>query len=116
MWCNIPPLLIKNFMKRSFSNFSRYIIPLPLLTPSLSRVTVLKLKDFNPENFDALKFFAHSYNILEIRIREDIVLTDTLIYDLEGIQFGHVTKLHLGAIRKAALVLEVVVFVLFNPV
>lgn len=116
MWCNIIPLLIKNFIKRSFSNFSRYIIPLPLLTPSLSRVTVLKLKDINPGNFDALKFFAHSYNILEIRIREDIVLTDTLIYDLEGIQFGHVTKLHLGAIRKAALVLEVVVFVLFNPV
>ncbi|XP_066153744.1 alpha-tocopherol transfer protein-like [Euwallacea fornicatus] len=83
-----------------------YIIPLPNLTPSLSRVTIIKLKDINPDNFDAFNFFAHSCNIVEIRIREDMALHDTLIYDLEGVQLGHIFKLRVGAIRKAAKVLE----------
>ncbi|XP_050302175.1 alpha-tocopherol transfer protein-like [Anthonomus grandis grandis] len=83
-----------------------YIIPLPKLTPSLSRVTIMKLKDLDPEKFVALNFFAHSYNIVEIRIREDVVLTDTIVYDMEGIQLSHLLKLRIGAIKKSTTVLE----------
>lgn len=67
----------------------------------------MKLKDVDPEKFNPINYFAHSYNVLEIRIREDMVLTDTLVYDMEGLQLGHIFKLRIGVLRKAATVLEV---------
>ncbi|CAH1132236.1 unnamed protein product [Ceutorhynchus assimilis] len=83
-----------------------YAIPLPKLTPTLSRITVMKFKDTNPEKYHPLNYFAHTYNILEIRVREDMMLTDTLVYDLEGLQFGHLFKLRIGILRKASAILE----------
>ncbi|KAL1502439.1 hypothetical protein ABEB36_007580 [Hypothenemus hampei] len=85
-----------------------YAIPLPKLTPSLSRVTVIKLKDIDPEKFNIENFIAHTYNVVEIRVREDMVLTDTVIYDMEGIQLGHLLKIRLAPMRKAVKVLEMV--------
>lgn len=83
-----------------------YCIPLPKLTPSLSRITVMKLKNQDPESFNALNYFAHTYNVLEIRIREDMILSDTIVYDMEGLKLGHLLKLGPGTIRKSATVLE----------
>lgn len=85
----------------------RYVIPLPKLTPSLSRVTLVKLKDFDPEKFKPVNLFAHTYNIVEIRIREDMQLTDSIIYDMEGCQVKHLMKMRLGMMRNSATVLEV---------
>uniref|UniRef100_A0AAR5Q9D2 CRAL-TRIO domain-containing protein n=2 Tax=Dendroctonus ponderosae TaxID=77166 RepID=A0AAR5Q9D2_DENPD len=83
-----------------------YVIPLPKLTPSLSRVTLIKLKDFDPVKFKPLNFFAHTYNIVEIRIREDVLLTDSIIYDMEGCQAKHLMKMRLGLLRNSATILE----------
>ncbi|XP_018561550.1 alpha-tocopherol transfer protein-like [Anoplophora glabripennis] len=83
-----------------------YVCPLPKTTEDGYRVTVIKFVDEDADNFDAYDFFAHTYNIAEIRVQEDIPLSDVIIYDFEFLTMGHILKLTPVVIKKASIVLE----------
>ncbi|XP_030759611.1 uncharacterized protein LOC115885009 [Sitophilus oryzae] len=83
-----------------------YCFPLPRLTENLNRIVFVKLKDLDPNKFDAYNFFAHAYNVVEIRIREDVATSDILLYDMEGLTMAHFLKLTPDALKKSGMVLE----------
>ncbi|XP_060533762.1 uncharacterized protein LOC132706435 [Cylas formicarius] len=83
-----------------------YCIPLPKLTPTLSRVIVFRLRELDSDKFHPYDFFAHTYNVAEIRLREDMVLTDTLFYDFEGMKLSHFLKLTPIHLKKSSTVFE----------
>lgn len=51
--------------------------------------------------------FAHSYNIAEIRINEDVTIADILIQDGSNMRMSHVVQMTPMNIKKALTVLEV---------
>ncbi|KAF5284662.1 hypothetical protein FQR65_LT13493 [Abscondita terminalis] len=83
-----------------------YIVPLPNLTPSLSRIVCCKLKDPNPEKFDAISCISYLLNIAEIRLREETSASDTYVCDLEGGTLTHVAKFTPMLLKKLNFLLE----------
>ncbi|KAJ8966984.1 hypothetical protein NQ314_003171 [Rhamnusium bicolor] len=83
-----------------------YVIPLPKITKEGYRVTILKPTDDNPDNFDPYDFFGHCYNIIEIRIQEDIPFGDVLVYDFQFFKKGHILKMTPISVKKSVIVLE----------
>ncbi|KAK4878154.1 hypothetical protein RN001_010660 [Aquatica leii] len=83
-----------------------YLILMPRLSPSLNRIICWKLKDTNPDNFDAVPFFSYLLNLVEIRVREDVSATDTYICDLEGFTFNHMIKFTPMVLKKLKFISE----------
>lgn len=84
-----------------------YCMPLPQLTDQLYRVTINKLHDHNPERFDPYLFFAQNLNVLEIRVHEDYMIGDIVVYDFKGVSLNHIAKITPSLARIMAMVAEV---------
>ncbi|XP_050501929.1 alpha-tocopherol transfer protein-like [Diabrotica virgifera virgifera] len=82
-----------------------YFIPLPKVTERGYRVVIIKCKE-SPENFHVCDFFAHTYNVSEIRLNEDVAVGDILVYDFENLKVGHFLKITPVIIKKSTIVLE----------
>ncbi|CAH1184816.1 unnamed protein product [Phyllotreta striolata] len=81
-------------------------IPLPKLTDEGYRVAIVKFVDDNPRNFRVYDFFAHTYNVTEIRLHEDVTAGDILVYDLGNLKVGHFFKLTPVVLKKTSVILE----------
>ncbi|KAF7273730.1 hypothetical protein GWI33_013576 [Rhynchophorus ferrugineus] len=81
-------------------------VPLPELTPQANRVIMMKFLNADPSIFNIWDFIAYSYNIAEVRLREDVATSDVFIYDFDGITFSHYMKISPDCLRKASIVLE----------
>ncbi|KAF5284661.1 hypothetical protein FQR65_LT13492 [Abscondita terminalis] len=85
-----------------------YFVPLPKLTKDFCRIVIVKAKDLNVENFDAVAFIAHTLNVAEFRLRQDFYHKEIQMYDLGGLKLGHLTKFTPSLIKKISFVVEVV--------
>ncbi|CAG9832600.1 unnamed protein product [Diabrotica balteata] len=75
--------------------------PLPQLTDDLCRISIVKL-DSNTSNFVASSYFANIMNIYELRIYEDLCLSEIIICDYSALSWGHVFKMDIFTVRKMA--------------
>ncbi|KAG5886253.1 hypothetical protein JTB14_020816 [Gonioctena quinquepunctata] len=69
-----------------------YFVPLPKATVDGYRVIVFRIPDGNTKTFNVYDFFAHTYNVTEVRLHEDYPLGDVLVYDFKNIKFGHLIQ------------------------
>ncbi|CAH1107955.1 unnamed protein product [Psylliodes chrysocephalus] len=83
-----------------------YFIPLPKVTKEGYRVSIVKFVDDNPKNFQVYDFYAHTYNVTEIRLHEDVTVGDILVYDFSGLKVGHFFKLTPVILKKTSIILE----------
>lgn len=98
---------IKNDNLNYSSVYFSYFIPLPKLTEDLHRVTVVKPTGTNMDDFNALAYIIRTFNVAEVRLREDYCLSDIQIYDLEGVKVDHLIKFTPITLKRALVVVEV---------
>lgn len=83
-------------------------MPLPKLTKDGNAVSVFRLKAYKlddiPNYFHCL---AHSLNIAEIRLAEEISLRDIFIFDCDGFGMAHVLKLTPTYLKQMSLIFTV---------
>lgn len=75
--------------------------------PNCVRVQVLQLKNNDPDKFDWYNFLGHCYHLGDIRVNEDVLNKDVIIYDFKNVTAKHITKMTPIGLKKSALVLEV---------
>lgn len=71
----------------------------------LSRIVVFKYLD-DPENFDPELLFCHMCNFIELRLLDDCMLSDVVVFDVLGIKMAHVTRLRPHLLAKFLAVVE----------
>lgn len=79
---------------------------MPRLTPDLSRIICIQ-KNTAVDEFDPLVYFAHTYNLAELRVLGDCCRGEVHIYDFGGFKMSHFTKMSPMLIKKAAAIFEV---------
>lgn len=79
---------------------------MPKLTKEGYRITVFK-NFLDSEKFDPYCFYAHGFNIAEIRIEEDVCLGEIIIMDYDGFDMGHFMKITPVYVKRTYTVLEV---------
>lgn len=67
----------------------------------------MQLKNNDPEKFHWFNFLAHCYHLGDIRVEEDVLHKDVIIYDLKNVTAKHITKITPIGLRKSALIIEV---------
>lgn len=79
------------------------MVPLPKLTTENSRILILRLIDFNPENLifdDAVTVFTMVYDTSIITPEEQSLADDEIvIFDLKGLTSKHITRMNLSTLR-----------------
>uniref|UniRef100_A0A6P7FWP6 Uncharacterized protein LOC114335002 isoform X2 n=1 Tax=Diabrotica virgifera virgifera TaxID=50390 RepID=A0A6P7FWP6_DIAVI len=79
---------------------------IPVLTPSLHRLTVCQYKD--SEDGSVSKLSAHCLrNVYEIRIHEDLSMGEIYLVDCERVKFSVIAKITPLLLKQIAFVLEV---------
>ncbi|XP_050501110.1 clavesin-2-like [Diabrotica virgifera virgifera] len=94
------------FMKTSAE--SRYFFVLPKLVDDSYRVTVMKIKDCIPNDFDVNGWLAEVLNSIEITLREDdnLVLGTILLCDQQYFKMDHLLRFTPTVIRDSILIIE----------
>nr|XP_023013370.1 alpha-tocopherol transfer protein-like [Leptinotarsa decemlineata] len=64
------------------------------------------LDDDNPGNFNIYNFFAHTYNLTELRMHEDYPLGDIIVYDFKNVKLGHLTQATPTIMKNTSTILE----------
>ncbi|KAF2879555.1 hypothetical protein ILUMI_26616 [Ignelater luminosus] len=82
-----------------------YFITLPKLTEDLNRVTILRT-GANLEDFNVFAYITLTFNVAEVRFREDYCLSDVQIYDLEGVKAEHLLKFTPTITKRCFIVME----------
>ncbi|CAG9832599.1 unnamed protein product [Diabrotica balteata] len=80
-------------------------IPLAIPHEGLYRVSIVKLLPYTSK-FHANRYHAHLANLFEIRICEDLSVSEILIVDYRNLQWGHVFKISPFVIHRMATVVE----------
>lgn len=80
---------------------------MPQRTDDFQRINIQQIAISDADKFDYYNYVAYAFQIVEVRLHEDVVSRDIIIYDLKNFIPKHVTKFNPSALRKAALVLEV---------
>nr|XP_023012070.1 uncharacterized protein LOC111502277 [Leptinotarsa decemlineata] len=81
-----------------------YFLPLPKRTIEEERITFVKVIDTS--NNDFYSWMGYCFNVLEVRINEDICTTDIIISDMQKMsftQFAKITPIH---VKKFVTILE----------
>ncbi|RZB39799.1 alpha-tocopherol transfer protein-like [Asbolus verrucosus] len=84
-----------------------YWTPLPQLTKEMYRVYILKMR--NKELIEKLEphdVCAHVFNMQEIRMTEDYILGDVIIFDMDGFAMSYLIKLTPMVIAKFITIYE----------
>ncbi|KAG5894743.1 hypothetical protein JTB14_006162 [Gonioctena quinquepunctata] len=81
-------------------------LPLPKATDEGYRVTIIQAFNDNTDNFDIHNFFAHAYNVIEVRFQEDYPTGDVIIYDFTNLRMGHIIQFTPTVMKKTATILE----------
>lgn len=83
------------------------VVPLPKRLPDQRRVLYSKFsEDCGPEMFNQERFLAHSYNILEVLMRDDVYIGCHYIFDCAAVKMGHLTKINPIVFKKSSVVME----------
>ncbi|XP_072395562.1 alpha-tocopherol transfer protein-like isoform X2 [Diabrotica undecimpunctata] len=83
------------------------LCPLPTLTNNLERVFFVKFYPRDSELFNLNKIIAAAFiNMNEVRLREDLAVTDKFIADFEGIKLSYIPKFTQIDFRKMAFMFE----------
>ncbi|XP_056634285.1 alpha-tocopherol transfer protein-like isoform X1 [Diorhabda sublineata] len=100
---NTNPCLSEN---QAVFNWS-FVLPLPKLTSSLHRVTLIKFRSVDAELISFTKWVSMFMNgIYEIKMQEDLSMGEILICDLGTLTLAYLPKINPMVIKKAALILE----------
>ncbi|CAH1163225.1 unnamed protein product [Phaedon cochleariae] len=91
-------------IRSSFETF--YYFPIPRSTDEGHRITIFKLIDPNPDNFNENLFFAQLFNTFEVRLHEDFFVGEILVYDFRDVSLHHIVKMTPTLIKKSTTVLE----------
>ncbi|XP_057665017.1 uncharacterized protein LOC130899249 isoform X2 [Diorhabda carinulata] len=101
---NTNPCLSEN---QAVFNWS-FVLPLPKLTSSLHRVTLIKFRSVDAELISFTKWVSIFMNgIYEIKMQEDLSMGEILICDLGTLTLAYLPKINPMVIKKAALILEI---------
>ncbi|XP_057665015.1 alpha-tocopherol transfer protein-like [Diorhabda carinulata] len=79
--------------------------PLPNLNDDLCRISINKLFPYN-SNFDVRKYLANFLNVYEIRICEDLCVSEIVIIDYEELTWSHIFKFSPFVISKAVTIMD----------
>lgn len=77
------------------------------MTDDFKRVSIQKLISSDVDKFEFYNYVAHVFQKVEIKLNEEVVNGDIVIYDMKNFAPMHVSKLTPIGIRKSAVVLEV---------
>ncbi|CAH1104013.1 unnamed protein product [Psylliodes chrysocephalus] len=78
---------------RNKNNFDyNYFLVLPKLVDELYRVTLIKLKDIPFQDVDVESLVAKAFQVIEIRIQEDLMFSDIVIIDCENLKMSFAMK------------------------
>ncbi|XP_012534312.1 alpha-tocopherol transfer protein-like [Monomorium pharaonis] len=69
-----------------------YFFPLPSLTEEGYRATIFRLRDTDIEKFSFQAITRRALMLLDIRLEEEVCLSNIMIIDLEGLSMAHFTK------------------------
>lgn len=69
-------------------------------------------ENYGPDSFDMEKYICHIFNTFEILIREDLSPGCHFVFDAKSVKIGHVAKLSPMVVKKASLIMEVIIIVL----
>ncbi|KAG5886257.1 hypothetical protein JTB14_020820 [Gonioctena quinquepunctata] len=83
-----------------------YYVPLPKATVDGYRVIIFRIPDGNTKTYNIYDFFAHTYNVTEVRLHEDYPLGDVLVYDLKNVKFGHLIQTTPSILKSFAIILK----------
>ncbi|XP_023013369.1 retinol-binding protein pinta [Leptinotarsa decemlineata] len=78
-----------------------YFLSLPKATEEGYRVNVFKIPQEN-SLYDLIDFWAHTYNIADVRFREDCMYGDIIVYDLKNTKMAHLTQATPTLIKQIA--------------
>ncbi|XP_023011520.2 retinol-binding protein pinta isoform X1 [Leptinotarsa decemlineata] len=80
--------------------------PLPKRTVEQDRINIVKLKDIETNDFDIYTWMGYCYNVLDLRLSEDICTAEIIVNDLEFFKLSHITKITPVHIKKIVMILE----------
>ncbi|KAG5886258.1 hypothetical protein JTB14_020821 [Gonioctena quinquepunctata] len=83
-----------------------YFIPMPKTTMEGFRVILFHLPEKNLKTFNVYNFFAHTYNITEVRLHEDYPIGDIIVYDFKNVKLGHLAQFTPTLMKKTTRILE----------
>ncbi|KAJ3617683.1 hypothetical protein MTP99_006780 [Tenebrio molitor] len=71
-----------------------YVIPLPMLTKEMYRVNVFKVKNKDIMNIlSPCNVAGYEFNMFELRLAEDYMFGDVIIFDVENVGWEYIKKL-----------------------
>ncbi|CAH2000179.1 unnamed protein product [Acanthoscelides obtectus] len=85
-----------------------YIFMLPKLTDDGNSIAVMRIASENSNilELDPYMIFAHMYNVVEVRLHEDVALGDICIYDMAYFPIRQIARLNPVLMRKGTIPLE----------
>lgn len=75
-------------------------IPFPLLTPEKCRVHISRLINFDGSKYDPWLDIQYRFMTIDVRIEEDIVTNNIIIWDMAGVNMNHVIKYTPSILKK----------------
>ncbi|GAB1867374.1 Alpha-tocopherol transfer protein-like [Camponotus japonicus] len=81
-------------------------LPLPKLTPENFRIIFFRLIHSDNSIFDVYEYIKYYTMIIEMRIEEDTVNSDIIIFDCTNLTFDHILKFTPIVIKKVDTILE----------
>nr|XP_023013368.1 alpha-tocopherol transfer protein-like [Leptinotarsa decemlineata] len=83
-----------------------YFLPLPKATEEGYRVSIFTIPVEDHCLFEISDFFGHTYNIADVKLREDCMLGDILIYDLKNIKMAQLTTATPTIMKNSATIFQ----------
>lgn len=87
-------------------NFS-FCLPIPKLTPNLTRVVIIKIAETDPNRYNTPDFIKHHLAIQELCLQYDYSIGTRFIYDMELCTLKHTLKWDVSAFAQLATLVEV---------
>lgn len=94
--------MLKKLCEKIFK-FSSEMVLLPKVTPQNNRIMMIRLIDYNPDNFifdDAISVFSMVYDMTLVTPEKDSLADGEIaIFDLKGLTIKHLMKLGFSTLR-----------------
>lgn len=79
--------------------------PLPNLNDDLCRISIVKLFPYSSK-FDVQRYLANNLNVYEVRVCEDLCVSEILIIDYKDLSWSHIFKFSPFIISKAISIMD----------
>ncbi|CAH1108289.1 unnamed protein product [Psylliodes chrysocephalus] len=80
-------------------------LPLPTAAEGLYRISLVNISP-NTSNFNVQRYFANFMNVYEIRICEDLVLSEIVVVDYNQLKWSHIFHFSPFLLRKMIMIME----------